>query len=210
MKKNGVKTIGHINEFNQMAVKYDTPKNKHMAKRAADAIRNLLDESHKKSAIDFGCGTGLVGLDLLEDFKSMLFIDASIKMIEQVEKKLADKNTKKASVLCLDIEKDAQLPYKVDTIILSLVLHHIPDSHRLLTKLYETLNEDGQLLIIEMEKQEKDSSNHGHGMDRSVLATTLAGIGYQNIQSDIFYDAKKESDGQEASRFVLSARKKLN
>ena len=210
MKKNGVKTIGHIYEFNQMAVKYDTPKNKHMAKRAADAIRNLLDESHKKSAIDFGCGTGLVGLDLLEDFKSMLFIDASIKMIEQVEKKLADKNTKKASVLCLDIEKDAQLPYKVDTIILSLVLHHIPDSHRLLTKLYETLNEDGQLLIIEMEKQEKDSSDHGHGMDRSALATTLAGIGYQNIQSDIFYDAKKESDGQEASRFVLSARKKLN
>ena len=210
MKKNGVKTIGHIYEFNQMAVKYDTPKNKHMAKRAADAIRNLLDESHKKSAIDFGCGTGLVGLDLLEDFKSMLFIDASIKMIEQVEKKLADKNTKKASVLCLDIEKDAQLPYKVDTIILSLVLHHILDNHRLLTKLYETLNEDGQLLIIEMEKQEKDSSDHGHGMDRSVLATTLAGIGYQNIQSDIFYDAKKESDGQEASRFVLSARKKLN
>lgn len=193
-----------------MAVKYDTPKNKHMAKRAADAIRNLLDESHKKSAIDFGCGTGLVGLDLLEDFKSMLFIDASIKMIEQVEKKLADKNTKKASVLCLDIEKDAQLPNKVDTIILSLVLHHIQDNHRLLTKFYETLNEDGQLLIIEMEKQEKDSSDHGHGMDRSALATTLAGIGYQNIQSDIFYDAKKESDGQEASRFVLSARKKLN
>ena len=210
MKKNGVRTIGHINEFNQMSVKYDTPKNKHMAKRAADAIRNLLDESHKKSAIDFGCGTGLVGLDLLEDFKSMLFIDASIKMIEQVEKKLADKNTKKASVLCLDIEKDAQLPNKVDTIILSLVLHHIQDNHRLLTKFYETLNEDGQLLIIEMEKQEKDSSDHGHGMDRSALATTLAGIGYQNIQSDIFYDAKKESDGQEASRFVLSARKKLN
>ena len=210
MKKNGVKTIGHIYEFNQMAVKYDTPKNKHMAKRAADAIRNLLDESHKKSAIDFGCGTGLVGLDLLEDFKSMLFIDASIKMIEQVEKKLADKNTKKVSVLCLDIEKDAQLPNKVDTIILSLVLHHIQDNHRLLTKFYETLNEDGQLLIIEMEKQEKDSSDHGHGMDRSALATTLAGIGYQNIQSDIFYDAKKESDGQEASRFVLSARKKLN
>ena len=202
--------MGHINQFNQLAAKYDTPKNRYMAKRAADAIRNLLDESHKKSAIDFGCGTGLVGLDLLEDFEAMLFIDASIKMIEQVEKKLADKNTKKASVLCLDIEKDAQLPYKVDTIILSLVLHHIPDSHRLLTKLYETLNEDGQLLIIEMEKQEKDSSNHGHGMDRSVLATTLAGIGYQNIQSDIFYDAKKESDGQEASRFVLSARKKLN
>ncbi|MDN5372101.1 MAG: hypothetical protein PWR19_1147 [Carnobacterium sp.] len=202
--------MGHINQFNQLAAKYDTPKNRYMAKRAADAIRNLLDESHKKTAIDFGCGTGLVGLDLLEDFESIIFVDASTKMIEQVEKKLADRDTKKATVLCLDIEKDAQLPYKVDTIILSLVLHHIPDSHRLLSKLYDTLNEGGQLLIIEMEKQEKGSNHHEHGIDRSVLATTLSGLGYQHIQSDIFYDAKKESDGQEASRFVLSARKNLN
>ena len=49
--------MGHINQFNQLAAKYDTPKNRYMAKRAADAIRNLLDESHKKTAIDFGCGT---------------------------------------------------------------------------------------------------------------------------------------------------------
>ncbi|EDP68820.1 hypothetical protein CAT7_10375 [Carnobacterium sp. AT7] len=199
--------MGHIDQFNQSAAKYDTPKNKYMAKRAADAIRNLLDESHKKTAIDFGCGTGLVGLDLLEDFESMLFVDASTKMIEQVEQKLADRGTKKATVLCLDIEKDAQLPYKVDTIILSLVLHHIPDRHHLLSKLYDTLNEGGQVLIIEMEKQEKGSNHHEHGMDRSALATNLSKIGYQNIYSDVFYDAKNESNGQEASRFVLSARK---
>ena len=198
--------MGHINQFNQLAAKYDTAKNKDMAKRSTDAIRNLLDKNHTKTAIDFGCGTGNVGLDLLEDFESMLFVDASPAMIEQVEKKLADIDTKKASVLCLDIEKDGHLPYKADTIILSLVLHHISDSHKLLAKLYDALNEDGQLLIIEMKKPEKTSS--GHGMDRAVLTADLSEIGFQNIQSDIFYDAEKENDEQETSRFILSARKK--
>ncbi|MFL2099852.1 class I SAM-dependent methyltransferase [Desemzia sp. FAM 23991] len=203
-----MKVIGHINQFNQLAAKYDTTKNKDMAKRSTEAIRNLLDKNHTKTAIDFGCGTGNVGLDLLEDFESMLFVDASPAMIEQVEKKLADIDTKKASVLCLDIEKDDQLLYKADTIILSLVLHHISDSHKLLSKLYEALNKDGQLLIIEMEKPKKVSSGHGHGMDSSALTAALSEIGYQHIQSNIFYDAKKENAGQEASRFILSARKK--
>lgn len=200
--------MGHINQFNQLASKYDTEKNKDMAKRSIDAIRNVLDKKAAKKAIDFGCGTGNVGLGLLEDFESMLFVDASPAMIEQVEKKLADIDTKKASVLCLDIEKDSQLPYKADTIILSLVLHHISDSHELLAKLYDALNEDGQLLIIEMEKPETTSSGHGHGMDRGVLTADLSEIGFQNIQSDIFYDAEKENDEQATSRFILSARKK--
>lgn len=199
--------MGHINQFNQLAANYDTPKNRDMAKRSTDAIRSLLDKNHTKTAIDLGCGTGNVGLDLLEEFESMLFVDASTNMIEQVEKKLVDIDTKKATVLCLDIEKDVQLPYKVDTIILSLVLHHISDSHQLLLKLYEALNEGGQLLIIEMEKQEENSSNHHHGIDRLVLAATLTEVGFQNIQSDIFYNAKKESDEQGLSRFILSARK---
>ncbi|AEB29880.1 hypothetical protein CAR_c11880 [Carnobacterium sp. 17-4] len=200
-----MKAMGHINQFNQLAAKYDTAKNTDMAKLSTEAIRSLLDKNHTKTAIDFGCGTGNVGLDLLEDFESMLFVDASPAMIEQVEKKLADIDTKKASVLCLDIEKDGHLPYKADTIILSLVLHHISDSHKLLTKLYDALNEDGQLLIIEMERPEEKAS--GHGIDRAVLTADLSEIGFQNIQSDIFYDAEKENDEQETSRFILSARK---
>lgn len=201
--------MGHINQFNQLAAKYDTTKNMDMAKRSTDAIRSVLDKKATKTAIDFGCGTGNVGLGLLEDFESMLFVDASSAMIEQVEKKLADIDTKKATALCLDIEKNDHLPYKADTIILSLVLHHISDSHKLLAKLYDALNEDGQLLIIEMEKPKKKSSSHGHGFDRSVLADALAEIGFQNIQSEIFYDAEQMQDAQGVSRFVLSARKNI-
>src|SRR5699024_11649830 len=49
-----------------------------------------------------------------------------------------------ASVRLMDFEKGIQLPEKVDTIIMSLVLHHIPNYQALLASLLEQLNEEVQ------------------------------------------------------------------
>ncbi|MBZ6527247.1 class I SAM-dependent methyltransferase [Aerococcaceae bacterium DSM 111021] len=174
-----------------------------MAKLATEAIRPFLDKNDSKTAADIGCGTGLIGLELLDDVESMLFVDASEKMLQQVEMKLTDKASNNASVLLIDIEKDIQLPYKVDTIVLSLVLHHIPNHPKLLSNLYDNLNDNGQLLIIEMEKQVKN----GHGVDRAELATELTELGYKKVQSKIFYNDQKENHIHDTSRFILSARK---
>ena len=43
-----------------------------------------------KSAIDFGCGTDLVGMNLLNEFESMLFMDTSENMLDIVERKISD------------------------------------------------------------------------------------------------------------------------
>lgn len=202
--------IGHIDKFNQLAATYDTPKNIEMAKRAAEAIRGLMDKKQTNQAIDFGCGTGLVGLELIDEFDSLVFVDASAGMIKEVEKKLTEVNVKKASTLCLDIEEEDTLPIKADTIVISLVLHHIADTKKLLLQLYNALNANGQLLIVEMQKQATTPYHHGHGIDSADLKHELAAIGFEKIQIDQFYDAEKESAGQEASRYVLSARKPLS
>lgn len=195
--------MGHIDKFNQLATHYDTDNNIAMAKLATEAIRPFLDKNDSKTAADIGCGTGLIGLELLDDVESMLFVDASEKMLQQVEMKLSDKAPNNTSVLLIDIEKDIQLPYKVDTIVLSLVLHHIPNHPKLLSNLYDNLNDNGQLLIIEMEKQVKND----HGMDRAELATELTELGYKKVHSKIFYNDQKENHIHDTSRFILSARK---
>ncbi|SDC31044.1 Methyltransferase domain-containing protein [Marinilactibacillus psychrotolerans] len=199
--------IGHLDKFNQLAATYDTPRNIEMAKRSAEAIRELMDRTQTSKAIDFGCGTGLVGLELIDEFDSLVFMDASAKMIEEVESKLADLNVEKASTLCLNIEEEDILPIKADTIIISLVLHHITDTKNLLSQFYDALNLNGQLLIVEMQKQEINAHHHGHGIDSTDLENELEAIGFQQIQIDRFYDAEKENEGQEASRYALSARK---
>lgn len=195
--------MSHIEKFNQLASHYDTPVNIQMANLAVNAIRRLKGKKTTNIAADLGCGTGLIGLNLLDDFDSILFVDGSKNMLKEVERKLSHKGVTNASVLQQDIENHLQLPKKVDTLILSLVLHHISNHQKLFIQLYNNLNHGGQLFIVEMEKTEH---NH-HGIDCFELADNLSTTGFQEIQSETIYDAQTKRNSHNASRFILSARK---
>lgn len=99
-----------------------------------------------------------------------------------------------ASVHLIDFDKGIQLPEKVDTIIMSLVMHHIPNYQALLASLIEQLNEDGQLLLIEKGKQ-----GHGHGLDMNQLAQEVQGAGFSNVEADVSFE------DQNSSHFLLRA-----
>lgn len=195
--------MNHIEKFNQLAGHYDTPINRQMAQLAVEAIRRLKDETNTQTAADLGCGTGLIGLNLLDAFDSMLFVDGSHKMLEKVEETLRRKNITHASVLQLNIENKLQLPHKMDTLILSLVLHHIGNQAKLIANLYQQLTDGGQLFIIEMEKTQPNQ----HGVDRAELADKLSAAGFQEIHFETIYDAQHDSDKHHGTRFILSARK---
>ncbi|MCM3038888.1 hypothetical protein M3201_04130 [Paenibacillus motobuensis] len=60
--------MGNTDIFDSMASGYDTPERIRIAKIISNAVREYISDGKNKSAIDFGCGTGLVGMDLLDDF----------------------------------------------------------------------------------------------------------------------------------------------
>lgn len=64
-----------------MANRYDNDERIHTAKLASNTIREYLVDAENKSAIDFGCGTGLVGMNLVNEFHSLLFLDTSQKCL---------------------------------------------------------------------------------------------------------------------------------
>ena len=67
--------MGNTDKFDSIANSYDNPERTHIAKVASDAIKVYLGDTKSKSAIDFGCGTDLVGMNLLNEFESLLFMD---------------------------------------------------------------------------------------------------------------------------------------
>ncbi|QUH25720.1 methyltransferase [Serpentinicella alkaliphila] len=71
-----------------IANKYDTIETIQISRLISDAFREYLVETKNKTSIDFGCGIGLIGLNLLNDFNSMLYLDTSQKMINIIHKKL--------------------------------------------------------------------------------------------------------------------------
>ncbi len=200
--------MGNTDKFEMIANRYDTPERIEIANVSSDAIREYLVDTKSKRAIDFGCGTGLVGMNLIDVFHSVLFLDSSQNMIHEVEHKISSSSIQNAATLCFDFEKDSLSDLHADYIFMAQVLLHIKDTALILSRLYGILNESGHLLIVDFNKNENIVSDMVHnGFVQMELTDAMAQIGYRNIQSQTFYTGSKIFMGHDASLFVLDAQK---
>lgn len=198
--------MGHIEAFNSMAATYDTPDRIQMAKHSAATVRRLLNQKVSRTAIDFGCGTGLLSLELSNTFESILMIDSSSEMIKEVKKKLKKAPLSHLTAKHLDIETDRVLPETVDTIFMSLVLHHIAEPEDILSKLSDAIHLGGQLMIIEMERSD-NSSHHHSSLSKAELMRKLDKQNFVNIQSEYFYETIDENSGDSFKLYIVTAEK---
>lgn len=200
--------MGNTEIFEMMADRYDSSERSQIAKVAADAIREYAVDAKNKNAIDFGCGTGLVGMNLLDDFNSILFLDTSQKMIDQIEQKIAELKIQNADTLCFDFEKEGRPGLHADYIFMSQVLLHIKDVELVLSRLYDVLNPGGHLLIVDFNKNENVVSDLVHnGFDQEKLTELMSKIGYKEIRSKTIYSGNKIFMNHDASLFVLDSQK---
>lgn len=200
--------MANTDKFEMIAGMYDTPDRIHIAKVTSDAIRKHVVDAKGKRAIDFGCGTGLVGMNLLGEFGSVLFLDTSPNMIQQVRQKISDLDVRNADTLIFDFEEESPSELRADYIFMAQVLLHIPDIEPVLSRLYDVLDEGGHLLIVDFDKNEQVVSDLVHnGFHQDELADVMERIGYREVRSETFYKGSKIFMGQDASMFVLDARK---
>lgn len=200
--------MGNTDKFEMIANSYDTSERVQIAKVSSDAIREYLFDAKSKDAIDFGCGTGLVGMDLLNEFKSILFLDTSQNMINIIKQKISDSNILNASTLCFDFETAAQSSIRADYIFMAQVLLHIKDFESVLSRLYDILNFEGHLIIVDFNKNNEIVSDMVHnGFDQEKLTDIMLKIGYKDIQTKTFYAGSKIFMGHDASLFILDSQK---
>ncbi|MFV0395951.1 MAG: class I SAM-dependent methyltransferase [Coprobacillaceae bacterium] len=200
--------MGNIEIFDQIAKTYNTPDRIKISIACANEIRKYLVDGNNKSAIDFGCGTGLVGLPLANEFQSILFVDASKNMIQYVKEKIKENNINNAEGIAFDLEENQKEIEPVDYIIVVQVLLHIQDTDAILSKLHSLLKKDGHLIIIDFNKNDLVNSEMVHnGFEQKELKSILKKIGYQDISSDTFYQGKEIFMKQDASLFIMDARK---
>jgi len=204
-----------VEDFNSMAENFDTKRRMDRAKIIADKIQTHVVDGHKKSAIEYGCGTGLVGLQLGNIFHKLLLVDSSVEMIKQVEQKLATAKIHTVSALCLDFMDDIPKGVQADYIFSSLVIHHIMDTEEVFRRLHSILKDDGHFLMVDLDKE--DGSFHakypdfdGHnGFEHSALTAIATKAGFSNIEIETFYHDTKTFIRKESpySLFILDATK---
>lgn len=195
------------NIFNQIANKYDTKERKELANIIVSAVHDEIKTSKIKMLLDYGCGTGLVGLELSNLVDQILFLDSSEQMLEILKEKITQTKIKNAEVMDSDFTK---LPshLEVDAILVSLVLLHIPDTKQILKFFYSILNVEGKLIIVDFDKNENISHPKVHnGFTDLELRSLLSDVGFKNIEIKSFHHGKNIFMNQDASLFISTSSK---
>ncbi len=191
-------------DFNHKAETFDSPKNIFLANLVCQAVEKQIELLSDKEILDFGGGTGLLALPLAKQAKSVTLVDISEKMLEQARLKAEQQDIKNIQFLEQDLLENP-LKQELDFIVVSRVLHHMPDLDAALSLFHQHLRENGQLLIADFTKTE---TNH-HGFDLAELEKELIEHSFSSVHSQILYSAEDLFQGNYSELFLTVAQKSL-
>ncbi|WP_195780613.1 class I SAM-dependent methyltransferase [Priestia megaterium] len=190
--------------FEKMAKRYDSEERIELAKIIVKEVRTELSKSESKSLIDYGSGTGLVSLELSDLVDSILLVDSSQQMLEVAKAKIFHKGITNSKVLCSDFTEETP-EFKADIVLMSLVLLHIPDTKKILQELFDILNDNGKLIIVDFDKNLSISHPKAHnGFLHNELKELLAEVGFKSMKIKTFHHGHKIFMNQDASMFISS------
>lgn len=191
-------------DFNHKAETFDSPKNIFLANLVCQAVEKQIDFLSDKEILDFGGGTGLVALPLAKQAKSVTLVDISEKMLEQARLKTEEQEIRNLQLLEQDLLTNP-LEQQFDLIVVSRVLHHIPDLDATLAMFHQHLRENGQVLIADFVKTD---TNH-HGFELAELENKFDQFSFSCICSQILYSAEDLFLGNYVELFLTVAQKSL-
>jgi len=179
-----------MNSFDERAAKWD--ENPERLIRAQDAARGI--QSHVPlnvtwTAMEYGCGTGLVGFLLQPFLGHLVMADSSSGMLSVLQEKINQAGVTNMTCLKLDLATDPAPQQVFQLIFTSMTLHHVDYTLSLLTRFYDRLADGGYLAVVDLDVE--DGSFHGEGFtghkgfDRAVLKDQVRQAGFKD---SFFYD----------------------
>ncbi|MFM2479941.1 methyltransferase domain-containing protein [Celerinatantimonas sp. YJH-8] len=197
--------------FDALAAQWDNnPEKWRRASVAAQRIEQLNLLPHG-NLIDYGCGTGLLGLQLLGAFQHIYLADASEAMLQVAQAKINQDRIHNASVC--QVEQLADVPVNASAITMLMVLHHILDLEAFFQQAYRKLDTGGAFIVVDLVKE--DGSFHqdlpdfdGHnGFELEQLSKLAQKTGFKVGFNEAYDEIYKQSCKRSYPLFMLVAYK---
>lgn len=176
------------------------------AHAVAHAIRQRLPLQPTLRALEYGCGTGLLGFALKDDLGHITLADSSPGMLAVLEEKIAAAQARHLRPLQLDLMTDPPPADRFDLIVSLMALHHVSDIDKALAHFHALLAPGGHLGIADLDAE--DGSFHGEGFtghkgfDRAALRAQALAAGFARVDFSTVFDITK-GDGDSARRYPV-------
>jgi ubiquinone/menaquinone biosynthesis C-methylase UbiE len=204
--------------FDQYATTWDdNPARITLMKAIGEAILREVQPTREMNVLDYGCGTGLVGLFLLPHVGTVTGADNSVGMLDVLRQKIRAGGLTTMRSVRLDLEGDPLPAERYDLIVSNMTLHHIADTGKVLGACAQLLTARGTLCIADLAPEpgsfhppEMADSVHHHGFDPEELAAQLSRLGFQRTKHSTAHSVRKPvADGTERDFpvFLIVARK---
>lgn len=185
--------------FDQAAAAWeDNPVRVELARAVADAITRGIPLSGTMQAMEFGCGTGLVAMNLAGNLSRILAVDTSPGMLEVLERKIKESRITNIQTQLINLTDDAFPVERFDLVFSSMAMHHIKDVPQMLAIFHRLLNPGGYLAIADLDTE--DGGFHGdipdvfyNGFDRLLFAKWMEAAGFSNIRISTAHIMKKKN-----------------
>lgn len=175
-------------DFDREAASWDkVPERIKLADDITLAIRKDVALTSDMDAMDFGCGTGLVSLQLQPFVHSITGVDESQGMLDILNQKTEKMNLTNVHTRFFDMEKGDVLEGRYHLIISSMTLHHIKDIKAILDQFHHVALPSGFLCIADLDSEgglfHGDNKGVIHfGFDRDTMCRLLIEAGFDNVR----------------------------
>jgi len=200
-----------MNYFDESAAAWDSePRRIELMRAVGAAILRQAQPAPTMDVLDYGCGTGLVGLYLLPHVRSVTGADSSPGMLEVLRTKIRNSNLAAMNAVQLDLERQPAPADRYHLVVSSMVLHHVADLGPVLQAFHALLRPGGLVCIADLDTEPGDfhppeaaQGVHHHGFDRRQFQQRLQALGFQDVRVETAHVVQKPVAGGELRDFPV-------
>jgi ubiquinone/menaquinone biosynthesis C-methylase UbiE len=196
-------------DFDKDAASWDEqPARVKLAKDIANAISKQIILMPDMDVMDFGCGTGLLTIQLQPLVRSITGADSSQGMLDIFNMKIAKLKLNEVGAVLIDLDKGDTLAGNYDLVVSSMTLHHINKIEPLFNQFYNITAPAGYLCIADLDLD--DGQFHGDntgvfhfGFDRATLRNIFTEAGFDNVRDITAAEVVKPTINGEIGQFTV-------
>lgn len=207
-----------MSHFDQAAATWDDqPHRVKLMGAVGEAVLRAASPTREMDVLDYGCGTGLVGLYLLPHVRSVAGADNSPGMLDVLGRKIAEGKLANMRAMRLDLQSGPVPADRFGLIVTSMAMHHIADLGPVLRAFYQMLTPGGRVCLADLDAEPgtfhgdpKSAGVHHHGFDRAEIKARLEKIGFVDAADSTVTTFSKPIAGGgmgEFSIFLVTARR---